>query len=334
MATFSDNSSLQNHWYAVASERELDRGPVGRTLLNRRLAIYRDASGGVVAVPDRCPHREAPLSAGSVADGRLRCAYHGWEFGAGGRCERIPSADPAFPIPETAHLSRMAVRVRYGLVWVCPGHGDGSEPPPIAQDEDPSYRRINNPVEVWRTSATRMTDNFLDISHFPWVHRGTFGSDQRTRVEDIALQTLDGGYYGYAYDIVANNPDAANLTSGQREGAVSRAMTTGFHLPFAVRSTIAYESGLNHIILLLTTPIDDLNSYFTFVVWRNDDFSISAEDVIAFDRAIGAEDKAMLEKVPGALPLTPRGLVSTQSDKASSAWRRRFAQLLAGGDND
>ena len=132
---------------------------------------------------------------------------------------------------------------------------------------------------------------------------------------------------------MASNPDAASLSSGQTEGAVNRAMTTGFHLPFTVRSTIAYDSGLNHIILLLTTPIDDLNSYFTFVVWRNDDFGVSAEAVIAFDRMIGEEDKAMLEQVPGVLPLTLRGLVSTQSDKASSVWRHQFARLLAGTGN-
>ena len=332
MATFSNNEALRDHWYAVAAERELDAGPLGRKLLNQPVVIYRDPSGSVVAAPDRCPHREAPLSAGVATGGVLRCAYHGWSFGAGGRCIRIPSADPEFPISGSAHLSRIATRVRYGLVWLCPGDGGARDLPAIAQEEDAAYRRINNPVEVWRTSATRMTDNFLDISHFPWVHRGTFGGNQRTRVDEIQLQALDDGYYGYAYDIVANNPDAASLTTGQTEGAVSRAMTTGFHLPFTVRSTIAYESGLNHIILLLTTPIDDLNSYFTFVVWRNDDFSVSAEQVIAFDRAIGAEDKAMLEQVPGVLPLTPRGVVSTQSDKASSTWRRRFAELLAGAD--
>ena len=333
MATFSDNGALRDHWYAVASARDLDQGPLGRTLLNQPVVIYRDPSGRVIAAPDRCPHREAPLSAGRIESGVLRCAYHGWSFGADGRCVRIPSADPEFPIPGGAHLPCINTRVRYGLVWICPGDGGARDLPPIPQDDDASYRRINNPVEVWRTSATRMTDNFLDISHFPWVHRGTFGNDQRTRVEEIKLEVLDGGYYGYAYDIVANNPDSASLTSGRTEGAVSRAMTTGFHLPFTVRSTIAYESGLNHIILLLTTPIDDLTAYFTFVVWRNDDFSVSAEKVIAFDRMIGAEDKAMLEKVPGVLPLTPRGVVSTQSDKASSAWRRRIARLLARADD-
>jgi len=108
--------------------------------------------------------------------------------------------------------------------------------------------------------------------------------------------------------VIADNPGSASLISGQQDDTVSRAVPTGFHLPFTVRSTIAYETGLKHIIFLLTTPIDDFNSYFTFVVWRNDDFSKSAEEVIAFDRMIGAEDKVMLEKVSGSLPLTRRTL--------------------------
>ena len=106
-------------------------------------------------------------------------------------------------------------------------------------------------------------------------------------------------------------------------------MTTGFALPFTVRSTIHYETGLDHIILLCTTPIDDVRSYFTFVIWRNDDFTVPAEEVIAFDRAIGAEDKRMLERVPGVLPLDNTATVSVQADRASVEWRRRLARSLA-----
>src|SRR3712207_7934423 len=60
---------------------------------------------------------------------------------------------------------------------------------------------------------------------------------------------------------------------------------------FTVRSTIRYETGLEHILLLLSTPVDDENAYFTFVVWRNDDFSVPAEEVIRFDRAIGRSEE-------------------------------------------
>ena len=79
---------------------------------------------------------------------------------------------------------------------------------------------------------------------------------------------------------------------------VHRRMSTGFHLPFTVRSTIHYETGFDHLLLLCAAPMDDTTSYFTFVIWRNDDFSVPGEDVITFDRAIGAEDKVMLDVRP------------------------------------
>lgn len=95
-----------------------------------------------------------------------------------------------------------------------------------------------------------------------------------------------------------------------------------------MRSTIRYRSGLEHVLLLLSTPVDDVTSYFTFVVWRNDDFSVSAEEVIRFDRAIGAEDKRMLELLDGVLPLDPTALVNVQADKCSVEWRRRLVERL------
>jgi phenylpropionate dioxygenase-like ring-hydroxylating dioxygenase large terminal subunit len=327
LAIFSDNPALRNHWHAVATDVEVTNGVIGRQLLGQKLVLYKDASGEVNAAPDRCPHREAPLSAGEVKDGSLVCCYHGWSFGEGGKCVSIPSADPTFPIPKNAHLACFKCEVRYGLVWVCLGEPAG-EIPDIPQESDIKFRRINNPVDHWKVSATRMTDNFLDIAHFPWVHTGTFGNSQRTTVEKIDLKELSSGFYGYEYDVVAENPPSAELASGQSGNNVGRTMTTGFCLPFSVLSTIKYDTGLEHIILLVTTPIDDVNAYFTFVIWRNDDFRVSSEDTVHFDRSIGEEDRIMLEKIPGVLPLAHGALANSQSDKPSSAWRMQFVKLL------
>ena len=117
------------------------------------------------------------------------------------------------PVPPRANLSAVAVAERYGLVWLCPG-----EPvapiPEMAVDSDPSFRRINTGVAVWRVSAPRMVDNFLDIAHFPYVHRGTFGGAQEPRVPSIDLVDLDDGYHGYRYEVVARNPEEAQVSSG------------------------------------------------------------------------------------------------------------------------
>jgi len=329
VTTFSNNENLRNCWHAVASEIEVTNGVIGRRLLGENLVLYRDAAGDIVAAPDRCPHREAPLSAGTVENGELVCCYHGWSFGAAGKCVSIPSADPKFPIPKNSHLPCYQAQLRYGLVWVCLGN-PVMDIPEIEQDTDSTFRRINNPVDTWTVSSTRMTDNFLDIAHFPWVHSGTFGNSQRTLVEKIDLQDLPNNFHGYEYAVVAENPPSAEISSGQSGTEVNRLMTTGFCLPFAVRSTIKWETGLENILLLVTTPVDDVTSYFTFVVWRNDDFSISSEDTVLFDRMIGAEDKVMLERIPGVLPLEHGALANTQADKPSTAWRMQFTQLLEG----
>jgi vanillate O-demethylase monooxygenase subunit len=324
---FIDREALRSQWYPVAETVDVTDRPVAVRLLGEDLVLWRTSDGTLTVAPDRCPHREAPLSIGRLDGEVLRCAYHGWGFGAGGRCVEVPSSGPGAAVPPTSHLPCVRAEERYGLVWVCPGEPSGSIPI-IAQEADPAFRRINTGIEPWATSTPRLVDNFMDFSHFPWVHTGTFGKGQDPVVPKLELTQLDADFFGYVYEVFANNPDEAVVTSGSDADVVHRVMTTGFHLPFTVRSTIKYDDGLEHILMLCSTPVDDLNSLFTFVVWRNDDHSTDPQEVVAFDRAIGAEDKAMLEQVPGTLPLGRTDLVSVQSDKPSVEWRRRFAELI------
>ena len=318
--------ALRRYWYVVAEAGDIVDAPHPVRLLGDDVVIWRGPGGTLIAAPDRCPHREAPLSAGHVVDGRLECCYHGWTFGVEGRCVRVPSAATGVPIPPRSHLSTVHVVERYGLVWVCLGDPVAGIPY-IAAEDLATYRRINTGVDVWRTSATRMTDNFMDISHFPYVHVGTFGIPDNTLVPKISMEQLDDDFCGYRYEAEVSN-ESGLTSSGLAAKVITRTMTTGFNLPFTVRSTIRYETGLDHLILLCSTPIDDVTSYFTFVVWRNDDFTVPAEEVIAFDRAIGAEDKRMLELLDGVLPLDQTTLVSVQADKCSVEWRRQLAALL------
>jgi phenylpropionate dioxygenase-like ring-hydroxylating dioxygenase large terminal subunit len=326
---FARNPVLRGYWYAVAQSSDVAPGPLAVTVLGEPLVLWRTAGGALMAARDRCPHREAPLSCGQVVESGLQCPYHGWTFGASGACVRIPSAPPERAVPPTARLTTVHATERYGLAWVSLD-APVADIPAMVHDGETRFRRINTPVEVWRASATRMADNFMDIAHLPWVHTGTIGRAQNTCVPPLTLEQLDDTFYGYRYTIEANNPDAARVTSGSQASVVTRWMTTGFALPFTIRSTIRFATGLEHILLLLSTPIDDVTSYFTFVVWCNDDFSVPADEVVAFDRRIGLEDKTMLESIPGVLPLDITATTSVQADRPSLAWRRQFVALLQG----
>ena len=325
---FVEKPPLKNYWYAVALSDDVDLNPIAVKLLDEEFVIWRESDGGLIAAESKCPHRQAPLSHGSIEKGCLVCPYHGWTFGESGKCIDIPSSSDGVPVPARAHLEIFEVIEKYGLIWRCIGK-PVNPLFDLKEEHDPSFRRINTEVQKWEVAATRMVDNFLDITHFPYVHSGTFGAGQETKVPNITLEYLDDDFFGYRYDVLAANPEEAKTTSGSDEETVERSMTSGFNLPLTVRSTITYRSGLEHVILLLSTPIDETSSYFTFVIWRNDDFSVPAEEVISFDRAIGEEDRVMLEKLKGAMPLGKTALVNVQSDKATVEWRRQLLELIS-----
>ena len=50
---------LRNGWYAAIWSRDLNEQPVGRTFLNEKVVLFRNASGQVGALEDCCCHRAA-----------------------------------------------------------------------------------------------------------------------------------------------------------------------------------------------------------------------------------------------------------------------------------
>ena len=69
-------------WQIACKSKVLRRKPVKVVIGGQPIVLFRDASGTAAALEDRCAHRNAPLSLGRVCNGRLQCAYHGWEYDA------------------------------------------------------------------------------------------------------------------------------------------------------------------------------------------------------------------------------------------------------------
>jgi hypothetical protein len=79
---------------------------------------------------------------------------------------------------------------------------------------------------------------------------------------------------------------------------------------------------------MTASPISAERSYFTFVLWRNDDVTTTGQQIVDFEREVAREDRQMLEQFPGELSLDRGLLVDVQSDKASLEWRRRYSALI------
>jgi phenylpropionate dioxygenase-like ring-hydroxylating dioxygenase large terminal subunit len=321
------SSALDRRWFAVATSNEIGEAPVSIDVRDTSYVIWRTADRRMIAVRDRCSHREARLSLGTVEDGCLRCPYHGWSFGQEGRCVEVPSSGEGAAIPSAAHLDPLPVAEHYGLVWFCPAEPEHPVPY-LGVDDDGSFTRLNTKMQIWNCSAARMIDNMLDVAHFPYVHAGTFGRKQEQVVPKFSLSQLDDTFYGYEYSVVVNNEGEAKSMSGGGDDVIGLEMSTGFALPFSVRSTMSYDNGIEQTLFMTATPISNERSYFTFVLWRNDDVSSTGRQIVDFELEVAREDKAMLENLSGELALERGALVDVQSDKASLEWRRRYHSLI------
>lgn len=177
---------LRHYWHPIALSAELGDGPIAVTLLDERIAVCRLA-GRVRAFQDLCIHRGTPISMGWVEGKVLVCAYHGWAYGGDGRCVRIPSVPAEHPIPKKACLTSFQAREKYGLIWVCLSETPRAPIPECPEYDDPSYRPFLLQKKSWKGSAARVMENFLDQSHFAWVHEGILGDRSDTLAPEMDL---------------------------------------------------------------------------------------------------------------------------------------------------
>src|SRR3954471_12052431 len=129
MMLHNTDPSLRRGWHVVAASDEIGREPVQVWLLGEpwmlvRLPVAGTAADGatrLVAFEDRCPHRLAPLSAGTVVGETLQCGYHGWCFDAEGACTVIPALGGSDRIPPRARVAAPAGLAEVGgLVLLAP----------------------------------------------------------------------------------------------------------------------------------------------------------------------------------------------------------------------
>ena len=204
------DAALRRAWHPVARAAELGGDPVAVELLGQPWVVYRVAGGGpeaIVAFVDRCPHRLAPLSIGSVEAAGLRCGYHGWCFDPSGRAVEIPALGPGASLPSQARLTPSAgVAVAYGMVWLAPQ--DPVVPRPDFGVDLGALELIDLPVVDTRAGAGLLADNFLDIAHFPFVHGATFGASE-TLVDPYEVVRHGFGLDAGATHQFANREDPA-----------------------------------------------------------------------------------------------------------------------------
>ena len=322
----SEMPQLRGFWYCVAAATEVTDKPLGVRILGEAVVLWRDGNGTARAVNDRCLHRTAKLSLGTVENGHIVCPYHGWAFDGAGRCVRVPQHVEDKPNP--FGVPGYHCTERYNHVWVSI-ETPVQDIPAIPEFDRPGYRQVIEFRETWAANPLRIIENSFDAAHISFVHKESFG-DPDPRISPFTIDETDDGFV-VRNAIKVKNAEHMKVALAMAEDETERRTDNRFFLPFSRVGRIRYPNGLEHILCTFLTPIDDEKTQFVQWVVRNDtEEAVRAADIIAFDRQVTLEDRHVLESTDLNVPLDRSEGVELHmaSDKPGILMRktlRRFA---------
>ncbi|MGN6263827.1 MAG: Rieske 2Fe-2S domain-containing protein [Ralstonia sp.] len=194
------NSTLLRGWYPVAEARRLRDKPMRVTVFGRAVVLARLPSGSLLALDDRCPHRHVPLSDGQLVGETLQCKYHGWTFGADGRCNAMPGMCPGAAVP-AVQVNAWQAFEHDGLIWMsarAPGEAAPAALPAFLNCLPAGSRRFLWST-LWRARPVDALENFLDPLHTHLVHPGLVRSHGARQPMTVTLtQSAEGLRVTYA----------------------------------------------------------------------------------------------------------------------------------------
>jgi 5,5'-dehydrodivanillate O-demethylase oxygenase subunit len=265
---------MRRYWHPIYPESLLRDKPVRKVrILGEDLTLYRDLSGTLGLIAERCPHRCTSLHLGILEALGLRCCYHGWRFNEQGKCVEMPLEPPGVALKANIKITAYPVQEMGGLIWAYLG----PEPAPLL----PRWDLFIRPGGFRQIVAHRLPCNWLqvmenrgDLGHAVYLHgrlfqqalaqKGLLTDDPKARYNaTMATQkaTLKiGGYTKYRPIYNRFGFTKGRLESGESED--QRAWTIGINpviFPYMLASGPGDGGIRRHY--QIGVPIDDTTTW-------------------------------------------------------------------------
>jgi vanillate O-demethylase monooxygenase subunit len=243
----------------------------------------------------------------------------------------IPSLGGSGRIPPRARCAApYGVSERYGLVFVAP-----EEPivplPEIEAYGEPERVRVDCEPFTGEFGAAFLIDNQLDMAHFAFVHRNTFGTVEAAEAPSYEVEREPWGFTVDAdIAIAASNDPGVEL--GERPLEQYRRMHYHYRAPFHVELRLDYPvMGGSTVITFFVQPETTTRStmYVTLLFAQPGGFTDEAlEERVAFEYRVIGEDLALQTRfdVTG-FPLELTRECHVRADRASVEYRRLLRAL-------
>ena len=332
---------VKNAWYVTGWSSEFADELRRVTLLEENVVMFRSSKGKVVAMEDRCPHRQLPLSKGKRIGDDIQCGYHGLTFNCEGKCIRIPGQDN---LPASAYVTAYPVHEKHDIVWIWlgdPAKADPNDVFDMPQFTDPNWHAHQGEALHLKSHYLNVAENLVDPAHVSFVHPTTLGN---TSSENVPVNVSTEGEVISAWRWIRDAPPVGFFKNfGGFNGNVDRWHYYYLHLPctavidFGSADVAANlnederDRGVRIFALHFITPIGPDYSIDRWMHIRNSavgDEAASAQMDGMFQTAFN-EDKAILEAIQQEeMRPQKRRPIRIAIDKGPMAYRKRIDQLI------
>ncbi|MGC9398275.1 MAG: Rieske 2Fe-2S domain-containing protein [Anaerolineae bacterium] len=335
---------IPGQWYVVLESKQVKRDPVGIMRMGEQLVFWRDETGKVTCLQDRCVHRGAALSRGEVLHGpidcpeedlphaRLRCPFHGFEYDPFGRVTRIPAEGKQRPVAERFRVKRYPTHEAHGFIWIWWGDEPPAElaPPRFFDDIDAGFRYATL-YDPWDTHYSRVIENQLDVVHLPFVHHNTIGRGCKTLVNGPGVQWIgDDMFYVFVY----NQRDDGQTTPKRLNEVLVPDPERDYRLKFIFPNL--WENRISEKVRVVAAfvPVDETHTLLYLRFYQK--FlplplvgDMVARLVMPFNRLVAHQDRRVVETQRPQRSQLRGAEQLIQGDRPIVEYRRRRAELLA-----
>ena len=165
---------MRRYWIPFAAASQLLDDPVRKVrLLGEDLVLYKDKSGTLGLIGDRCLHRLVDMQWGIPDEHGLRCPYHGWQYDETAQCTDTPLEAAESTFKDRLKLTSYPVRELGGMVFAYMG--------PLPAPALPRWDILVWPNAVRQIGINTLNCNWLqcqentgDPVHSVWLHGQLF----------------------------------------------------------------------------------------------------------------------------------------------------------------
>ena len=174
---------LRRYWLPVTVAKELtDQNPTKFvSILGEDLVLFKDKSGRLGLLAERCSHRGASLLYGRVEERGIACAYHGWLYDVEGNCLECPAEPEGSKFHLTVKQRAYPVQKFIGLYWTYMG----PKPAPFIPKFDVWVRKDGRRKIIVQPQLDanwfQAMENSVDPAHRQILHQDTADRGRRLK---------------------------------------------------------------------------------------------------------------------------------------------------------